>query len=270
MSLISYLASKQPNLRAELYKARMQTTPEAFIARSVRVALMGGLLLAVLVFFYVDKSNYPLWIPVFVFVSFTYMIYWYLLKTPEVAQGKIAVDMDREVLFAGRFLLVKINSGKPLVSAFIEASKSYGVSNKYFLEIVRDIELGTPLEEAIEKAMVNSPSKHWRKILFQIHNALKLGIDVSSSLEAALEDVQHDYLVQIQRYGKKLGTLTLFYLLLAVVVPSLGMTILTVLISFTGIATKGFGLYLVILVVLVFVQIVFMRLFRDIRPKVNL
>jgi pilus assembly protein TadC len=270
MSLAAYLANKEPNLRTDLYKARMKIAPEAFVAKSLRVAMMAGLMFAVLVFFYVDKTNRPLWIPLAVFFLFTYGVYWYLLKTPLLRQAQIAVDIDREVLFAGRFLLVKLNSGKPLINALVEASKSYGVSNKYFLEIVRDIELGTPLEDAIEKAMNNSPSKHWRKILFQIHNALKLGIDVSTSLEAALEDVSHDYLIQIQRYGKKLGTMTLFYLLLAVVVPSLGMTIFTVLISFTGISSQGFGMYLVILVLLVFIQVVFMRLFVDIRPKVNL
>lgn len=270
MTLAAFLASKQPRLRQELYKARMSVTPEAFVSKSVRTALMAGVMLSVLVFFYVDKTNRPMYIPFLTFIVFTYFMYWYLMRTPQLAQNKVAIDIDREVLFAGRFLLVKLNSGKPLVSALVEASRSYGISNKYFIEIVRDIELGTPLEESIEKAMNNSPSKHWRKILFQIHNALRLGIDVTTSLEAALEDVSHDYLIQIQRYGKKLGTMTLFYLLVAVVVPSLGMTILTILISFTGLATDGFGVYYVILALLVFTQIVFMRLFIDIRPKVNL
>jgi hypothetical protein len=121
----------------------------------------------------------------------------------------------------------------------------------------------------IEKAMVNSPSKHWRKILFQIHNALKLGIDVSKSLEMVLEDITYDYLLQIQKYGKKLGTVTLFYLLLAVVFPSLGMTIITVLIGFTNVQLNT-GFFLVVLILVVFVQFIFMRVFHSIRPQVNL
>jgi pilus assembly protein TadC len=191
------------------------------------------------------------------------------MQTPVLAQRKVADDINKEVLFAGRFLLVKLNSGKPLVNALIEASQSYGVSNRYFLEIVRDIELGTPLEDAIDRAMHNSPSKHWRSILFQIQNALRLGIDVRTSLEAVLDEISHDYLLQIQRYGKKLSSITLFYLLLAVVFPSLGMTIMVVLLSFAGLQLS-WGLLSVILILVVFVQVIFLRVFTSIRPRVNL
>ncbi len=117
--------------------------------------------------------------------------------------------------------------------------------------------------------MHNSPSKHWRSILFQIQNALRLGIDVRTSLEAVLEEISHDYLLQIQRYGKKLSSITLFYLLLAVVFPSLGMTILVVLLSFAGLQLS-WGMLSVILILVLFVQVVFMRVFMSIRPKVNL
>jgi hypothetical protein len=268
MSLIQYLVNRSPHLRTDLRIARMQVTPEDFVKKSVRIALMAGILFAVLVFFYASKKGVSFMVPLVVLVLGTLFTYWYLMQTPKLAQLKVANDIDKEVLFAGRFLLVKLNSGKPLVTALFEASRSYGVSNKYFLEIVRDIELGTPLEEAIEKAMNNSPSKHWRRILFQIHNALRLGIDVSAGLESVLDDISHDYMLQIQRYGKKLSTFTLFYLLLAVVVPSLGMTIMIILISFMGVPLTG-GLFIIILVVLAFVQIIFMRLFMSIRPKVH-
>ncbi len=269
MGLNDLLLKQNPHLKADLRKARMAITPEAFIAKSVKVAIGAGVLVGILLFFFLDKMNKPIWIPFAAGFGSIFFIYWYLLKTPLLAQQKVAVDIDREVLFAGRFLLVKLNSGRPLVNALVEASKSYGVSNKYFLEIVRDIELGTPLEEAIERAMENSPSKHWRKILFQIHNALRLGIDVTHSLEVVLEDISYDYLIQIQRYGKKLSSMTLFYLLVAVVFPSLGMTIFTVLIAFTGINLTG-GLFAVVVIMLAFIQIIFMRIFTSVRPKVNL
>jgi len=269
MKLASYLTAKHPNLKGDLLRARMRITPEAFVTRSLRMGVIAGFALAAAVFFYVAKTNYPPYIALIVGLLGGYGTYVYLLQSPKLAAAKIANDIDKEVLFAGRFLLVKINSGTPLVNAFIEASRGYGVNSKYFLEIVRDIELGTPLEEAIERAMQNSPSVHWRKILFQIHNALKLGVDVTHSLEAVLDDISYDYLLQIQRYGKKLSSTTLFYLLLAVVFPSLGMTITTVLMGFTNI-DLGWGFFLVVLVVVVFFQVIFMRVFNSIRPKVNL
>lgn len=269
MNIAAYLVAHTPELRTQLYKARMPTTPEAFIKKSIRNSLMMAFMVGACFFLFTKGMNYPLWMPIAAAFFGGYGTYWYSIRAPQLKAQEVAIDIDREVLFAGRFLLVKLNSGKPLVNALFEASKSYGVSSKYFLEIVRDIELGTPMEEAIEKAMVNSPSDHWRKILFQIHNALKLGIDVTNSLESVLEDISYDYLLKIQRYGKKLGTVTLFYLLLGVVFPSLGMTIITVLIGFTNIQLST-GFFVIVLVLVAFIQIIFMRVFNSIRPKVNL
>ena len=87
--------------------------------------------------------------------------------------------------------------------------------------------------------------------------------------KAVLEDISYDYLIQIQRYGKKLSTMTLFFLLFAVVFPSLLMTIAIILLSFTGLSmTMGF--FTVVLVVVAFIQVVFLQMFRSIRPGVTL
>jgi len=269
MKLASFLLSQAPKLRDDLKLARMDAKPEEFVMRSARVALLGGLALGVIVFFFQGKNNVNLVPVLLAFLFGAWGAYKYLIMTPRLAAAAIASDIDREVLFAGRFLLIKLNSGTPLVNALFEASCSEGVAKRYFAEIVRDIELGTPLEESIERAMRASPSKHWRKILFQIHNALKLGIDVTNSLETVLEDISNDYLIQIQRYGKKLSTMTLFFLLFAVVFPSLLMTIFVILLSLSGVAmTMGF--FVAVLVVVAFIQVVFLQMFRSIRPGVAL
>ncbi len=269
MNLAKFLVQRAPRLQEDLHMARMDADPEAFVIRSARVAVMGGFGLAAVVFLFQGKQN-PSLLPVLAaFVIGAYLMYQYLIVSPRLASSAIAADIDKEVLFAGRFLLIKLNSGTPLVNALFEASRSEGVAKRYFNEIVRDIELGTPLEAAIERAMRSSPSKHWRKILFQIYNALRLGIDVTNSLETVLEDISNDYLIQIQRYGKKLSTITLFYLLFAVVFPSLLMTIFIILLSFAGINMSA-GFFFAIIVVVGFIQIVFLQTFRSIRPKVAL
>lgn len=269
MNIIGYLIQQHPDIKTDLRLGRMNVTPRQIIIRALRVGVMSGVLFAALIFLFLGKTNPSIIWPLIVGLAGGYGTYWYILQTPKLAAAKVAADIDREVLFAGRFLLVKLNSGVPLINALVEASKSYGVANKYFLEIVRDIELGTSLETAIDKAMINSPSMHWRKVLFQITNALRLGIDVTHSLESVLEDISYDYLLQIQRYGKKLSTVTLFYLLVGVVFPSLGMTIVTVLMGFTSIQL-GFGFFAAVLAVVAFLQFIFMRTFAGIRPKVNL
>ncbi len=267
--MLKYLTSKFPHLKHQLRVAHMATKPEAFIKRALTRAALGSFLLSILLAMLISKTNgsWGLW--AFVTVAMFLGGFWLGMKKPLILARKRAVDIDREVLFAGRFLLIKLHSGKPLVNALIEAAQSYGVASKYFAEIVRDIELGTTLEDAIERSMTYTPSDAFRKILFQIHNALRLGIDVTQSLEAVLEDITKEQLLEIERYGKKLPSATLFYMLLAIVFPSLGMTIFTVIMTFTSI-TMNMTSYMVVVLFLAIINFLFITVFRAIRPKVNI
>lgn len=247
----------------------MLDSAEDFLRKTIRQTLIFTVLVSIGLAMIVDRRGLP-WSLFFAAVVVVMgLAFWFGMQRPRLESFRRAVDIDREVLFAGRFLLIKMHSGKPLVNALIEASQSYGVASRYFGEIVHDIELGTSLEDAIERAMTYSSSDSWRKILFQIHNALKLGIDVTQSLEAVLEDVAKTQLNQIERYGKKLPTLTLFYMVLAVVFPSLGMTIITILLSFTQIQLNLL-VYGAIIFLLVVVNFIFITMFKGIRPKVNI
>jgi pilus assembly protein TadC len=192
-----------------------------------------------------------------------------MLKRLDVSITKREQEIDRDVLFAGRFLLVKLNSGKPLINALFEASESYGVAGDYFKEIVSDIKLGTPLEDALEKAYKTTPSKKFRKILFQINNALKIGVDVSQPLESMLEEISQEQLVEIQRYGKKLNSIVMFYLLAAIVAPSLGITLFSIVASMMSLRIDLVAFFMV-LFLLVIVQLIFIGVIRSIRPNLNI
>jgi pilus assembly protein TadC len=191
------------------------------------------------------------------------------MKGVDAKVSKRAKKIDKDVLFAGRFLLIKLNSGKPLINSLMDASQSYGVANTYFKDIVRNIDLGTPLEDALEKAMDSCPSKKMGRVLFQINNALRIGIDVTQNLEAVLEEIANEQLVEIQRYGKKLSSLTLFYMLVAVVAPSLGITMFMVV---AGLVSLDIGpsTFFVFSFFLVLIEFVFLSLFKSIRPNVNI
>lgn len=268
--IFKYLSSNFfPHLRHELRVAHIDATPEEFLRTVVTKTSMYVLLLSILLFMLADQQG--LGMDVWLLGTAAMLVggFWFGMKRPRIKAYQRAKDIDREVIFAGRYLLVKLNSGKPLLNALFDAAESYGVASKYFKEIVREIELGTPLEEAIERAMTYSPSESFRKILFQIHNALRLGMNVTRSLEAVLEEIQQEQLIEIEEYGKKLSTVTLFYMLLAIVFPSLGMTIMTVILSFTDIQ-MDMTAYGVVIFFLVVINFIFITVFRGIRPKVNI
>lgn len=259
----------KPILKKKLRIAGIDKTPKKFLSHCFRNALMLGVLMGVLSFFVIQKQGMPLGFIFLVGIVFFFLAYTVLLKTVDTKISKRAKEIDKDVLFAGRFLLIKINSGRPLINSLVEASQSYGVANTYFKEIVRNIELGTPLEKALEKATEDCPSEKMKRILFQINNALKIGIDVSQNLEAVINEIADEQLVEIQRYGKKLNGLTLFYMLLAVVVPSLGMTMFMVVAGLVSLHITA-STFFVFAFFILLTELLFLSLFKGIRPNVNI
>jgi len=219
--------------------------------------------------FFVFQSMEKLWLFVPATLFFIFFFYNMLVNSPKSKISALQRDIDREILFAGRFLLVKLYSGRPLLNALNDATKSYGVSSKYFRRIVNDIDTGMSIEEAIEKALQDTPSEKFQKILFQINNALKLGIDITGPLSSVLEEIARAQKSEITRYGKKLNSMTLFYMLIAIVIPSLGITITTIMLSFASV-NIGSTTYIAILGVLILLQWAFLSLFKSIKPAVNL
>jgi pilus assembly protein TadC len=269
MGFIEEIAKAYPDMKKKLKMAYINMTPEQYLAKQIKNSLLISVMLTVLLFFLADKKGWPMILVVLGFIVIFFGIYAVLIRTVDARISKRAKELDRDVLFAGRFLLVKLSSGKPLLNSLIDASKSYGVAKNYFQEIVREIELGAPLEEALSNATEYCPSKSFKRILFQITNALKIGVDVTHFLDAVLDEIAHEQLVEIQKYGKKLNGLTLFYMLLAIVLPSLGVTLFSVVASLLSIPVD-ISLFIALLIFLVAINFIFITVFKSARPVVNI
>lgn len=267
--LVQRISSFFPKLKKQIRIAHVKTTPQEFIYKNLKFSLPFSLGMTVLFFFVADKAGLSLWllIPAFVIIFFLIFFFGFLKLRAKIIQRQ--KEIDREVLFVGQYLLIKLYSGRPLLNALIDTSKSYGVASKYIKEIVNDINTGSSLEKALENAMIYSPSEKFKKILFHVNNALKLGIDVTKPLNAVLEEITTEQDLEIKRYGKKLNTIIIFYMLAAVVMPSIGMTIFIVLSSFINF-TVSTTHFIIVIGFIVIIQLLFISIFKTIRPTVNL
>ncbi|MGV8162735.1 MAG: type II secretion system F family protein [Candidatus Nanoarchaeia archaeon] len=269
MDIPSILAANDLTLKKRLKIAKVAQTPKDFIKSTLKNTIMMSLGFTILLFFYFDKNNKPMLMLIPIFLVLFFVFYQFNLAKLKSKILKRQKEIDKDVLFAGRYLLVKLNSGQPLINALVDASKSYGIASNYFKDMVREIELGKPIEQALSEAAENSPSDKFRKILFQISNALKIGIDVTEFLEATLNEIADQQLIEINRYGKKLNSITLFYMLFAVVLPSLGLTIFIVVASMSGM-NVDLGFFAVLLVFIAILQIMFLVIYKSIRPNINI
>jgi pilus assembly protein TadC len=267
--LVQRISSFFPNLKKDIRIAHIKSTPQEFIHNNLKFSLPFSLGLTVLFFFILDKAGLTLWLLVPAFIISFIVIFNFLFLKLKAQIVKRQKEIDREVLFVGQYLLIKLYSGRPLLNALIDTTKSYGVATKYIKEIVDDIETGSSLEKALENAMVYSPSQKFKKILFHINNALRLGIDVTKPLTAVLDEITKEQDIEVKRYGKKLNTIVIFYMLAAIVIPSIGMTLFIVLASFINFSVN-INHFLVIGGFMIVIQFLFISLFRTLRPAVNL
>jgi len=134
---------------------------------------------------------------------------------------------------------------------------------------VEDINLGVPIEDALERAREYSCSEKFKLILSELLTSLKTGADVVPSLKEVLNQITRDQIIEIKDYAKKLNAFMMLYLIIAAVIPSLGMTMFTVLAGFISLQITPMLIFLVVFL-LTIVQMMFLALFKSIRPMVNL
>jgi len=224
---------------------------------------------SVLAFFMLDKFKVSLLLLFPLFCLFFLISFIFMLHVPKGVIRKREREINKEALFAGRYLLVKIQSGIPLFNALIDASKGYGVAAKYFKEIVDDINIGVPIEDALERAREFNCSEKFKLILSELVTSLKTGADIVPSLKEVLIQITDDQILEIKAYNKKLNAIMMMYLIIAAVMPSLGMTMFTVISGFVSFRITPMFIFLVVFFLCI-IQFTFLSIFKSVRPMVNL
>jgi pilus assembly protein TadC len=190
-----------------------------------------------------------------------------LIPTFKVKNNKAFLESD--LLYSARHLLLKIESGSSLINSLESVANLKTKSSSYFKEIMYDISLGIPIEEAIDKAVVYSPSKAYTKILEEIQSSLSTGSDLRKSLRATVDDVTKEHLIQIQEYGRKLNPMSMFYMIIGTILPSMGTAMLVVISSLRLIEIIiDIRILMSFAILLLCVQIFFILSFRSLKPAV--
>ena len=271
IDFVRIIIRANPQIRRDLRTAHIPKTTEQFVKRSLITGLYGGAFTAIISFFMLAKMIGTKVAPVMLggFAAGFIFIVAFSLQTPKGIIKKREKEINREVLFAGRYLLVKMESGSPLFNSLIDASKSNSKISKYFLEIVQEIDTGTPIETALDNAREYNASEKFKKILWQILAALKTGTEVTSTLRSTLKTIANEQMIEIKEYGKKLNSLMLFYMVLACIVPSLGVSLFIIIASFLNLAILPAHLFAA-LFGLFAIQLFFIIMIRASRPAIEL
>ncbi len=150
----------------------------------------------------------------------------------------------------------------------VSVTEGYGAVSEEFQKIVSEINAGEDEINALENAVLRNPSQKFRRGIWQIINALRSGSDISNTLESLVDTLIEQQILEVEKYGEELNPYTLIYMLMAIIMPSLGMTFVMMLTTFTGTEISNNMFYGVLIVLAIF-QVFFINLVSSKRPQVK-
>ncbi len=263
MEILKKIVLSVPDLKLKLRQAGIIDDPEDYIKKIIFTSCFMSFGLALVIFLFLQT----LW--TFLFVPFMIpLLFMYFLKYVDIKIEQVKRSIDQEIIFAGRFLIIELGSGVAIHKAFENIEKNYDVVGRYFGDIVNKTYLGTSLEDAINDTLIHTPSPNLRRVLWQILNSIKTGATVERSLNQIVDQIVREQQIAVKEYGKKLNPLAMFYMMVSIILPSIGTTMLVVLATFIGL-NISMTMFVVLAGLIAFVQFMFLSIIRTSRPPIS-
>jgi len=260
-----------PSLRLQLKHADVKLSPAQFLAANLVSTIFT--LILVLALALPSASALGSQSPMLVaslFAAFIALLVWTQnLAVPKAIIARKVLSIERNLIPALSDMLVQIHSGVPLFDILTNIGNAdYGAVSSDFKRAVRRISAGESQAAVLEEMATGNPSIFSRRVTWQLVNALKTGASVSSVLSDAIARLGDEQVVQIQQYGGRLNSLTVFYLMTGVIIPALFMAG-TVIVSFFITLNEFWTAisFSVAYLAVLFLQVLFFGLLRARRPN---
>ncbi len=267
---IQRIGSKHPDLEGGLRKEGIKESVYDFIKRMLILSVIftvaiGGVSFVVLFKLLHNPLTAAILAALVAGAVFT-SVFRTFLNFPTAKGKSSSKSVERDILFAARDLIIALRSGMPLFNAITSVSSGYGEASKEFLKIVERVQLGTPLEDAIDDIVSTTKSQSFRKIMLQASVSIRVGADVTSALQSVIDQLTQERVIELRRYGQRLNAIAMFYMLFGIILPSMGIAVLTILTTFIPIFAVNVTILEVVVVGLIFLQVVFLQMIRSSRP----
>ncbi|MCH8519337.1 MAG: type II secretion system F family protein [Nanoarchaeota archaeon] len=231
--IIRKIASKYPNLNHKLKLAGLNQSPFQYIFQTI--ALTGMICAGIFIFIFILFSSSPNFLTLLIgSILAIPLIYLFLFSIADVKAKQLGRELDRDLLFVSEYLLVTLESGIPLPNALEEMSKIQRPGGIYFERILREFKMGEDLEQTLDDAIDYCPSEDFRNLIKKLRDSLSIGVQLDKTLVDFVEESSDKKLIEIQGYSKKLNPLIMMYLVLGIVVPSLGVTFFILFAAISG------------------------------------
>ncbi|OIO64288.1 hypothetical protein AUJ68_06730 [Candidatus Woesearchaeota archaeon CG1_02_57_44] len=198
------------------------------------------------------------------------LFFFVYLRYPLLLARKRAEQLERNLAFALKDLYLQVTSGVGLYDALIAVSRAgYGEASLAFGSAAHDVASGTPIASALERMAARSESQYLKRTTWQLVNTLRSGASLEGALRSLIDGLMLSQRDKIRGYTQELNLWVLLYMLFAVAIPTLGITMMIILSGMAGLGVTP-GLFVAFLVICFFVQVLLIGFIHSRRPVVDL
>lgn len=162
-----------------------------------------------------------------IFLTMISMIYIFIFYYPSIKEERNYSDLNQELPYALRHMGIELKSGKGLHDALIAISNAnYGSLSKEFKRVLEEVKFGKSTEDSLLEMSHRVKSDGLSRATQQIIGTLRIGGNLSDSLNIIAKDISFDMQIKLKEYSQRLNSFILIYTFVAILTPVIGLIML--------------------------------------------
>ncbi len=264
------IEAKQKGLDQSLREQGVRQSVHEFLQRMMMAAAMLAAVLLISTTFLLYNVGLPivedLILGIIVGAASYYVSFGVFINYPAQRAKAASKNIERDILSAARDMIISLRSGMPLYNSIASVSTGYAEASKEFAKVVERVQLGLPLEDAIDQTATETKSPAFKHMMLQASTSIKAGANVVDALQSVIDQLSQERIIELRSYGQKLNAIAMFYMLFGIIVPSMGIAVITILTTFIAVFTVTDSVLGFVLVGMIVLQFIFMNMITSARP----
>ena len=155
------------------------------------------------------------------------MIYIFILYYPKIKEQKNYSDINQELPYALRHMGIELKSGKGLHDSMVTIKNAnYGSLSREFNRVLEEVKFGKSTEDSLLEMSHRVKSDGLTRAIHQIISTLRVGGNLSGSLDVIAQDISFDMQIKLKEYSQKLNSFILIYTFIAILTPTISLIML--------------------------------------------
>lgn len=155
------------------------------------------------------------------------MIYIFILYYPKIKEQKSYSDINQELPYALRHMGIELKSGKGLHDSMVTIKNAnYGSLSYEFNRVLEEVKFGKSTEDSLLEMSHRVKSDGLTRAIHQIISTLRVGGNLSGSLDVIAQDISFDMQIKLKEYSQKLNSFILIYTFIAILTPTISLIML--------------------------------------------